>query len=190
MPRTLSIKDHLPPNVDLTQMERKQDPRSFCKLNQIYLGERKFVNCRKSSIGGGFTMSSHLGLLMLLVRDISKTTAFYTEYLGLKLVSEFSNDEFKMLVSQNGQGTSLALQDATKETYGVPLAHGGIIPGFEVEDADAVYAAWKAKSVEILSTVADMGAGRTFTAKDPEGHYIQVFHLYPQFRETQKQSGM
>src|SRR6266852_986974 len=64
------------------------------------------------------------------------------------------------------------------------------IPGFEVEDADAVYQQWKAKSVEILGEVIDMGAGRMFTAKDPEGHYIQVFHLYPQVREMQKQMGM
>jgi predicted enzyme related to lactoylglutathione lyase len=82
------------------------------------------------------------------------------------------------------------LQDATKETYGVPLAHGGIIPGFEVEDADATYQQWKAKSIEILGEVTDMGAGRNFTAKDPEGHYIQVFHLYPQVRDMQKQMGM
>jgi predicted enzyme related to lactoylglutathione lyase len=94
-----------------------------------------------------------------------------------------------MLRSRTG-GTSLALQDATKETYGVPLAHGGIIPSFEVEDADAIYQQWKAKSVEILGEVFDMGAGRVFTAKDPEGHYIQVFHLYPQVREMQKQMGM
>jgi predicted enzyme related to lactoylglutathione lyase len=94
-----------------------------------------------------------------------------------------------MLRSRSG-GTSLALQDATKETYGVPLAHGGIIAGFEVEDADAVYQQWKAKSVEILGEVIDIGAGRMFTAKDPEGHYIQVFHLYPQVRDMQKQMGM
>ena len=89
-------------------------------------------------------------------------------------------------------GFLFALQDATKENsgVGVPLAHGGIIPGFEVEDADAIYQQWKAKSVEILGEVTDMGAGRTFTAKDPEGHYIQVFHLYPGVCEMQKQMGM
>jgi len=134
-------------------------------------------------------MSSHLGLLMLLVSDVPRAKAFYTEYLGLEVVQEFSSDEFVMLRSRTG-GTSLALQDATKETYGVPLAHGGIIPGFEVEDADATYQQWKAKSVEILGEVTDMGAGRVFTAKDPEGHYIQVFHLYPGVREMQKQMGM
>jgi predicted enzyme related to lactoylglutathione lyase len=134
-------------------------------------------------------MSSHLGLLMLLVSDVPRSKAFYTEYMGLEVVPEFSSDEFVMLRSRTG-GSSLALQDATKETYGVPLTHGGIIPGFEVEDADAIYQQWKAKSVEILGEVTDMGAGRVFTAKDPEGHYIQVYHLYPGVREMQKQMGM
>src|SRR3989454_2877515 len=146
-------------------------------------------DCRGSFQEGDLLMSSHLGLLMLLVRDVPRAKAFYTEYLGLEVVQEFSSDEFVMLRSRTG-GTSLALQDATKETYGVPLAHGGIIPGFEVEDADAIYQQWKAKSVEILGEVTDMGAGRTFTAKDPEGHYIQVFHLYPGVRDMQKQMGM
>ena len=134
-------------------------------------------------------MSSQLGLLMLLVKDIARAKAFYTEYLGLEVVQEFSGDDFVLLRSRSG-GTNIALQDATKETYGVPLAHGGIIPGFAVEDADAVYQQWKAKSVELVSEVFDMGAGRSFTARDPEGHYIQVFHLYPQIREAQKQMGM
>ena len=134
-------------------------------------------------------MSAHLGLLMLLVSDVPRCKAFYTEYLGLEVVTQFSSDEFVMLRSQTG-GTSIALQDASKETYGVPLAHGGIIPGFAVDDADAVYQQWKSKSVEIVGEVIDMGAGRSFTAKDPEGHYIQVYHLYPQVREMQQQMGM
>jgi predicted enzyme related to lactoylglutathione lyase len=138
---------------------------------------------------GDLLMSAQLGLLMLLVRDVPAAKAFYTEYLGLEVVPQFSSDEFVMLRSRTG-GTSLALQDASKETYGVPLAHGGIIPGFAVEDADAVYQQWKAKSVEVLGEVIDIGAGRMFTSKDPEGHYIQVFHLYPQVREMQNQMGM
>src|SRR5437588_11443817 len=115
---------------------------------------------------GDLLMSSHLGLLMLLVRDVARSKAFYTEYLGLQAIPEFSSDEFGLLRSQTG-GTNLALQDATKETSGVPLAHGGIIPGFEVEDADAAYQERKARSVEILGAETDMGAGRTFTAQDP-----------------------
>jgi predicted enzyme related to lactoylglutathione lyase len=134
-------------------------------------------------------MSSQLGLLMLLVNDVPSARAFYTEKLGLEVIEEFSSDEFVMMRSRSG-GTDVALQDATKETYGVPTAHGGIIPGFEVEDADALYQQWKAESIEVVGEVMDIGAGRSFTARDPDGHYIQVYHLYPQVIEMQKQMGM
>jgi catechol 2,3-dioxygenase-like lactoylglutathione lyase family enzyme len=67
-------------------------------------------------------MSSHLGLLMLLVRDVPRSKAFYTDYLGLEAVPEFSSDEFVLLHSRSA-GTNIALQDAAKETYGVPMAH-------------------------------------------------------------------
>ena len=35
-----------------------------------------------------------------------------------------------------------------------------------------------------------MGAGRMFTAKDPDGNFIQVYHLDPQVQELQKQQGL
>ena len=89
------------------------------------------------------------------------------------LVQAFSSPagDFIFLHSKTGS-TNIALQDANKETYGVPVAHGGIILGFAVEDADAVYRDWQSKSVEILGEVGDMGAGRLFPAKDPDGNYI------------------
>ena len=125
-------------------------------------------------------MSSHLGLITLLVRDMPRTKAFYTELLGFEVVSAFSSpaDDFVFLHSKNGN-TNIALQDANKETYGVPLERGGIMLGFAVEDTDAVYRDWQSKSVEILGEIGDMGAGRMFAAKDPDGNYIQVYHLYP-----------
>jgi catechol 2,3-dioxygenase-like lactoylglutathione lyase family enzyme len=109
-------------------------------------------------------MSSQLGLLMLLVKDVPRSKTFYTENLGLEVVPEFSGDEFVMMRSRSG-GTSIALQQTTGESYGVPLAHGGIIPGFEVEDADSLYQQWKAQSIELVGEVIDIGAGRSFTAR-------------------------
>ncbi len=137
-------------------------------------------------------MSSHLGLLMLLVKDITREKAFYTEYLGFEVVSEFSGDDFVMLRSRTNEGTTLALSTvgSMNGAQDVPLTHGGIIPGFAVEDADATYQQWKAKGVEILGEINDIGAGHSFTARDPESHYIQVFHLYPQVIEMQKKMGM
>ncbi len=47
---------------------------------------------------------------------------------------------------------------------------------------DAALQEWKAKGVEVLSEVTDMGAGRWFRAKDPTGHIIAVYQLYPQMK--------
>jgi predicted enzyme related to lactoylglutathione lyase len=136
-------------------------------------------------------MSSHFGLVTLLVRDMPRTKAFYTELLGFEVVPAFSSPagDFIFLHSKTGS-TNIALQDANKETYGVPVEHGGIILGFAVEDADAVYEDWQSKSIEILGEVGDMGAGRMFAAKDPAGNYIQAYHLHPQVQDMQKQMGL
>ena len=138
-------------------------------------------------------MSSHVELVMLLVRDMARCKAFYTELLGFEVVKEFSSPEgdFLFLHSRDG-GPNIALQDASKETYGapVPTGHGAVVPGFAVQDADAVYRDWQSKSVEIVGEVIDIGAGRMFSAKDPDGNYIQVYHLYPQVQEAQKQMGL
>ena len=136
-------------------------------------------------------MSAQLGLVMVLVPDMPRAKAFYTELLGYEVVQALSSpaEDFLFLHSKTGS-PNIALQDANKETYGVPVERGGIILGFAVEDADAVYRDWQSKSVEILGEVGDMGAGRMFTAKDPAGNYIQVYHLYPQVQEMQKQMGL
>jgi predicted enzyme related to lactoylglutathione lyase len=136
-------------------------------------------------------MSAQLGLVMVLVPDTSRAKEFYTELLGYKFIEGLSSPDgdFLFLHSETG-GPNLALQDANKQNYGVPAEHGGIILGYMVEDADAVYRDWQSKSVEILGEVFDMGAGRMFTAKDPAGNYIQVYHLYPQVLEMQKQMGL
>lgn len=136
-------------------------------------------------------MSSQLNLVMILTNDISLSRKFYTELLGFEVIPEFSSptEDFLFLHAKTG-GPNIALQDATKQNYGVPLEHGGVILGFAVQDADAVYQDWQSRSVEILSEVIDMGAGRMFAVKDPDGNYIQVYHLHPQVQELQKQRGL
>ena len=136
-------------------------------------------------------MSAQLGLVMVLVPDMASAKAFYTELLGYEVVQGLSSPDgdFLFLHAKTG-APNLALQDANKQSYGVPMEHGGIILGYAVEDADAVYQDWQSKSVETLGGVFDMGAGRMFTAKDPAGNYIQVYNLYPQVLEMQKQMGL
>lgn len=134
-------------------------------------------------------MAAYLGLTMLVVDDVPRCTAFYTELLGFEVIQDFSSDEFVFLHSSAG-GTNIALQDASAQTYGIPLTPGGLALGFAVEDADATYRDWQSKSVEILGEVSDMGAGRMFATRDPAGNSIQVYHLYPQVLQVHKQLGL
>src|SRR6266700_4034302 len=131
-----------------------------------------------------YHMLSRLNLVTILTRDMPRSKAFYTELLGFEVVPEFSSptEDFLFLHAQTSS-PNIALQDATKQTYGVSLEHGGVILGFAVQDADAVYQDWQSRSVELLSEMVDMGAGRMFAAKDPDGNAIQVYHLYPQVQE-------
>ena len=132
--------------------------------------------------------TAKLGLIQFLTNDTARASAFYREYLGFEVVPELSSPEGDfILLSSPLDHSQIALQDATKQTYGATLDRGGIIVGFVVEDADAVYQDWQTKPVEILGDVGDIGVGRMFTAKDPDGNYIQVYHFYPEFLAMQNQ---
>jgi predicted enzyme related to lactoylglutathione lyase len=135
-------------------------------------------------------MTTRLALVTVLVQDMPHAKAFYTDLLGFEVIQDFSSPagDFLFLHSRASE-TNIALQDAIRTTSGVPLVHGGIMLGFAVEDADAVYREWQSKPVEILGEVGDMGAGRMFLARDPDGNYIQVYHLYPPVQNLQQRMG-
>ena len=126
-------------------------------------------------------MNHTFGMLSLYVQDVEKEKAFYTEFLGMKLIPAFSSPTFVYL--QPTEGTPIAIQEVTALPPGVPAQQGGLEINLEVEDVDAARQEWKAKGVEILTEVTDMGAGRWFRAKDPVGHVIAVYQLYPQVND-------
>lgn len=125
-------------------------------------------------------MKHGFGMLTLYVRDVEKAKAFYTDFIGMKFVPEFSNATFAFL--QPAQGTSIALQDVAGLPSGVPAQPGGFEVNLEVDDVKAAYQEWKAKGIELVSEVTDMGAGLWFRAKDTEGHVLAVYQLYPQMK--------
>ena len=135
-------------------------------------------------------MTTRLDFATILVQDTSRAKAFYTDLLGFEVIPDLSSPagDF-LLLHARGSQTNLALQDATSATYGVPAEHGGVLLGFAVEDADAVYQQWQSRPVEMLGEVRDMGAGRMFVARDPDDNYLQVYHLYPQVRDAQQHLG-
>lgn len=138
----------------------------------------------------------HLDLVTLLVYDMEKTKNFYTELLGFEEVPEFSRGESFSWLRSKKRSASIALFNAREKAGRPTVAHipdesGGVMLGFEVEDVDVVYADWVSRGdIRIRTDVFDMGKGRTFGSMDPSGNYIQVFDVYPHFREIQQRLGM
>lgn len=140
-------------------------------------------------------MASHIGLVTIFARDVARTVTFYTELLGFEAIPMFSEPagNFVFLHSKNGN-TNIAIQNvatrAGKPTQeGIPEENGGLMLGFVVEDAGAVYQDWLSKDIELRTELSDMGFGRTFGATDPSGTYIQIYDVIPQAQAVLKQMG-
>ncbi|MFF4214151.1 VOC family protein [Streptomyces sp. NPDC001796] len=141
-------------------------------------------------------MAAHLDVVTILVDDMERTKAFYTDLLGFTQVDQFTSPtgDFAWLRSHK-RSSSIVLQDvagrADKPTQAdIPEASGGLMLGFVVEDAEESYKRAHDGGYEIRTPVVDMGKGRTFGVKDPAGTYVQLFDVYPKFQEIQRQLGL
>ncbi len=121
-------------------------------------------------------MDYSTGLIQLYVRDIARAQVFYTDVLGMRVLSQFSGPTFVFL--QPPSGTPIALVDAATVAPGTNVQPGGFNLGFAVDDVRAAHADWKALGIESVSDITDMGAGEMFTAYGPDGHELNVHQLY------------
>lgn len=121
-------------------------------------------------------MSYKVGMISLYVRDVAASTKFYTEVVGFQLQAEVSNAEFAL--GQLAGGPNLTLRSLNQLPAGTPATAGGVELHFEVEDIQAAWQEWKRKQVAGLTDITDMGAGLNFSAKDPDGHALNVYRLH------------
>lgn len=47
-----------------------------------------------------------------------------------------------------------------------------------IEAVDAICSDWRKRGIAILQEPTDLDFGRTFTARDPDGHRLRVFHPF------------
>ncbi len=47
------------------------------------------------------------------------------------------------------------------------------------ENVDVTFADWRAKGVELIQEPETMPFGRSFMAKDPDGHYLTIYCMAP-----------
>ncbi|MHB8630150.1 MAG: VOC family protein [Aggregatilineales bacterium] len=114
-----------------------------------------------------------LGIVILYVHDIEKATAFYRDVVGFTIEPGANTSAFVFL--RPADSPSFALQDISTTTADKAAKGGCTEIGFLVDDVDATFKRWKAKGVEIVTEPEDKPFGRYFLAKDPEGHFLDVF---------------
>ena len=122
----------------------------------------------------------NLGFVVLYVRDMDKSKAFYTEVLGMSVVDAVSGPNFVTLRPDGG--SLVALQNKATAQFPPKLEEqpGSVELSFEVDDVDGTWRRWKEQGVEIVSEPMDLPFGRYFMAKDPEGHYLSAYRLAAQ----------
>ena len=117
-------------------------------------------------------MSYKLGIVILSVRDLQQSQAFYSQKLGLPVVPEQSDDHFIAIGLSNG-----CLLGLTPAAPDKPLQPGAVELGLEVEDVDAAWRDWQAKGLTGMTDPADTPFGRSFDAHDPDGHPLSIYQL-------------
>jgi len=111
------------------------------------------------------------GLFILYVEDAATSAAFYSALLGREPIE--SSPAFAMFALDSG--ARLGLWSRATVEPAAALTGGGGELCFAVPDVDATHAAWTARGLPILQPPTVMEFGRTFTARDPDGHRLRVY---------------
>jgi catechol 2,3-dioxygenase-like lactoylglutathione lyase family enzyme len=112
---------------------------------------------------------SRVGFLLLEVRDLERSLAFYRD--GLGLMVKGSSGEFAFL---DGGGVTLGLRPVPRQT--APGERPAVEVVFAVEDIDAAHRALERRGVE-FRVPPRLVSGDQLAAdfRDPDGHVLSIF---------------
>jgi len=112
---------------------------------------------------------SRVGYLMMPVRDLAASLAFYRDTLGLPV--RFAGDEFAFL---DGGGVALALRKSAGA--GNASREDAVEVVFEVEDIESAYESLRARGVEFrIAPRPATGDKHVADFRDPDGHVLSIF---------------
>jgi catechol 2,3-dioxygenase-like lactoylglutathione lyase family enzyme len=117
-------------------------------------------------------MSYQLGIIILSVRDLQQSRAFYSQKLGLPPVAQLSDDHFQVVALANG-----SLMGLSQLTPGQASQPGAVEIGLEVPDVDAAWRDWQTQGLTGMTDPANTDFGRAFEAHDPDGHPLSIYQL-------------
>ena len=124
------------------------------------------------------TPSARLTNVNLLVENVDRARAFYLGAFGLSVDERRSAPPHMLIL---GEGVTISLKTADTEEPGKARGPGDTELGFETDDLEAVRAAILAHGGQ-AGEIQSLGFGRTFDARDPDGHPLSVFTLSPENR--------
>lgn len=117
-----------------------------------------------------------IGHVVLKVRDLDRSLAFYRDLLGFKVVSELSN--VMIFLAANGQNHhDLALLRVGQQAPSpVPTAVGLYHVAIQLADFEAVQAAHALLTQRgLLRGAIDHGVSRSLYTADPDGNEIELY---------------
>ena len=117
-------------------------------------------------------MSYKLGIVILSVRDLQQSRAFYSHKLGQPVVDQMSDDHFLVIALANG-----SLMGLSQVPAGQAIQPGSVEIGLEVPDVDAAWRDWQAQGLTGMTDPANTDFGRSFDAHDPDGHPLSIYQL-------------
>jgi len=122
--------------------------------------------------------TERIGHVVLKVRNLERSRAFYTELLGMDIMMEIPAIRAVFLANDRRDHHEIALFEVGPTAEGlrpnqIGLAHVAFRLRNE-KDLRAAYAEFKEKNVPISFTV-DHGVTKSIYFRDPDGHELEVY---------------
>lgn len=117
-----------------------------------------------------------IGHVVLKVRDLDRSLAFYRDLLGFRVASEMSNVMIFLTATGENHHDLALLRVGDSAPSPVPNAVGLYHVAIQLSDLDAVRDAHRVLSERgLLKGTADHGVSRSLYTVDPDGNEIELF---------------
>ena len=123
-----------------------------------------------------------VGNVILAVKDLDKSIAFYHDLIGLPI-----KNQRRTWVDLGTSGALLSLHPAslTAEHIGSSIENG-ITIGFLVGDVKSAVDELRQKGVKVYREIVDRDAGKNAVVLDPDGYLVSLFE--PNFSDKDQQT--
>ena len=123
-----------------------------------------------------------VGNVILAVKDLDKSLAFYHEIIGLPI-----KNQRRSWIDLGTIGAALSLHPASLTTEHVGSSiDNGITIGFLVGDLKSALEELKSKGVKVYREITERDAGLNAIVQDPDGYLISLFE--PTFKDKNQQT--